>query len=277
MAKPTTKAEFKDYCLDNKYSNHYFLIIEKAENRNWTRKSAGCYVESHHVLPKCIHGNDDTVFLTAKEHFICHLLLTKMLEGDYKSKMCWAAKRLFHSKKLNKKITSKIYTTLRSNLTHTPEERKKISERMKNRVVSNETRKRMSVAQKLIVRDLEIISKRMSDLHLGIPKSEEHKRKISQNNIGKQNMQGNKNPMFGRIGILSPHYGKTQTEEHKAKRLAKIKGRNQSEESKRLMSENRPKGPSGKKWFNNGIRESFGLPESKPSEYQFGRLKRDSK
>jgi hypothetical protein len=39
------------------------------------------YVEEHHVLPRCLGGTDEKdnlVKLTAKEHFICHLLLTRM-------------------------------------------------------------------------------------------------------------------------------------------------------------------------------------------------------
>lgn len=39
------------------------------------------YTETHHILPKSLGGNDtanNLVDLTAREHFICHLLLTKI-------------------------------------------------------------------------------------------------------------------------------------------------------------------------------------------------------
>jgi hypothetical protein len=39
------------------------------------------YVEEHHVIPRCLGGTDEKnnlVKLRAKEHFICHLLLTRM-------------------------------------------------------------------------------------------------------------------------------------------------------------------------------------------------------
>lgn len=39
------------------------------------------YTEEHHILPKCLGGNDEKtnlVKLTAREHFICHLLLAKI-------------------------------------------------------------------------------------------------------------------------------------------------------------------------------------------------------
>lgn len=53
-------------------------------------------------------------------------------------------------------------------------------------------------------------------------------------------------------------------------------GRKCSLKTRRKMSQNRPKGPSGKKWFNNGIIESFDLPENKPENFKFGRLYKSS-
>ena len=41
------------------------------------------YTESHHILPRCLGGNDlptNIVSLTAREHFVCHYLLTKLHE-----------------------------------------------------------------------------------------------------------------------------------------------------------------------------------------------------
>ena len=41
------------------------------------------YTECHHILPKSLDGSDDKsnlVNLLAREHFICHLLLTKMYQ-----------------------------------------------------------------------------------------------------------------------------------------------------------------------------------------------------
>lgn len=39
------------------------------------------YTETHHIIPRCLGGSDDKsnlVELSAKEHFLCHLLLTKI-------------------------------------------------------------------------------------------------------------------------------------------------------------------------------------------------------
>ena len=56
-----------------KYNNHYDRLIDRARNR-----VLGTYKENHHIIPKCMGGTNDSwnlVKLTAKEHFICHLLL----------------------------------------------------------------------------------------------------------------------------------------------------------------------------------------------------------
>lgn len=58
------------------YKNHYSRLIERAK----FREICG-YTERHHIKPKCIGGTDDPsnlISLTAREHFIAHLLLMKM-------------------------------------------------------------------------------------------------------------------------------------------------------------------------------------------------------
>lgn len=66
---------------ENKYKNWYFSIIEKALRQD-RLKSPNVYYEEHHILPKSLGGNNkqnNRVLLSAKEHFICHLLLPKFL------------------------------------------------------------------------------------------------------------------------------------------------------------------------------------------------------
>jgi hypothetical protein len=58
--------------------------MRKAEARGWTKMSAPGYVEKHHVFIKAIFGeNNRVVYLTAKEHFIAHLLLWKTCRKRY--------------------------------------------------------------------------------------------------------------------------------------------------------------------------------------------------
>lgn len=69
--------------LSNKYTKWYFEIIINAQNKKRI-KNANDYFEKHHIIPKCMGGTNDItnlVLLTAREHFICHLLLCKMV-GD---------------------------------------------------------------------------------------------------------------------------------------------------------------------------------------------------
>jgi hypothetical protein len=60
------------------YLGHYIKLMRKAEQRGWTKKSAPCYVERHHIFIKAIFGeNGRVVYLTAREHVLAHLLLFK--------------------------------------------------------------------------------------------------------------------------------------------------------------------------------------------------------
>ena len=96
--------------LQNKYTAWYFAIVNKAKER----VTEG-YTEKHHIIPKTIGGKNDksnTVVLTAREHFVCHLLLTKMLTGDHRHKMVYALHMLANaSNKLHQRYTpsSKLY------------------------------------------------------------------------------------------------------------------------------------------------------------------------
>lgn len=74
--------------IDNKYSKWYFKLVETRQNRQATE-----YVEKHHIIPRSLGGTDhpdNLINLTAKEHFVAHLLLTKMYSGQYKYKMNFA-------------------------------------------------------------------------------------------------------------------------------------------------------------------------------------------
>ena len=73
------------------YTNIYYSIIEKAKTRI---KEPNAYYENHHIIPVSFGGSnkkDNLVSLTAREHFICHYLLTKItIDEALKRKMMWA-------------------------------------------------------------------------------------------------------------------------------------------------------------------------------------------
>jgi len=80
--------------LQNKYAIWYDKIISNAISR-----TTHGYTEKHHIIPKCLGGTNDKsniVRLTAREHYICHLLLTKMTEGLIRRKMLFAHWRMVH-------------------------------------------------------------------------------------------------------------------------------------------------------------------------------------
>ena len=69
--------------LDNKYTKWYYSLITKASNER-RKKHNSNYYEKHHIIPKCLHGSnckDNLVLLTAREHFICHKFLCKMVSN----------------------------------------------------------------------------------------------------------------------------------------------------------------------------------------------------
>ncbi len=72
------------------YSKVYFSTIEKAVTRGW-KKARGR--ERHHIIPQSLGGSNDKsnlVYLSCREHFLCHWLLVKMTEGEYYHKMVYA-------------------------------------------------------------------------------------------------------------------------------------------------------------------------------------------
>jgi len=79
--------------LENKYTRWYFQLIENAKERNQNIE----YCEKHHIVPRCLGGSNSSenlVTFSAREHFIAHLLLTKMLTGPAKRKMVFALFRM---------------------------------------------------------------------------------------------------------------------------------------------------------------------------------------
>lgn len=81
--------EFLQLTKQSKYRDIYVRICQRGSNRGDSRKQLKeklGYVEGHHFIPKCIVEEYATekhniVFLTAREHFICHYLLCKIFKS----------------------------------------------------------------------------------------------------------------------------------------------------------------------------------------------------
>jgi len=73
----TSDIIYQIYFLNNKYTRTYFSILENRRKLGMPN----CYSESHHIIPKSIGGKDkrtNKTYVSAREHFILHWLLTKM-------------------------------------------------------------------------------------------------------------------------------------------------------------------------------------------------------
>ena len=109
--------------ISNKYSKLYFKIISNAQNR----VNEG-YTEKHHILPKSLGGTDEPenlVELTAREHYLCHYLLTKFTEGVHRRRMLFAFKAMNMKSKTTKgrKFNSRLYEYFKESLSKATSER----------------------------------------------------------------------------------------------------------------------------------------------------------
>jgi HNH endonuclease len=105
--------------LDNKYTRWYYQIVNRARGRQLPQDK---YREVHHIIPKSMGGEDsesNLVELTAREHFICHWLLTKMTKTrNYKNKMIKAIMIMSccsneYQERYKNAITSRVFECLR--------------------------------------------------------------------------------------------------------------------------------------------------------------------
>jgi hypothetical protein len=84
------------------------------------RKANGVYFEKHHILPKCMGGNnlkENTVLLTAREHLIAHMLLCKIyiFNEVAHGKLCCALWLMVTSRNIHKhKISSREYEGIKN-------------------------------------------------------------------------------------------------------------------------------------------------------------------
>lgn len=129
------------------YEKIYYRLIMSRKFLKRNKKDG--YFEKHHIVPKCMKGTDEkinTVLLTTKEHFIAHLLLTQCFEGELKGKMCFALlKMCIIGPKQKRIISSRQYKIARDLklkfYKHSDETKRKISKKLKGRIVSEEEKK----------------------------------------------------------------------------------------------------------------------------------------
>jgi hypothetical protein len=156
-----------DSLIENtKYHRWYLRIISNAKQRASNRREATKllgYCEQHHIVPKClqqilptkinVNDKENLVFLTGREHFVCHLLLCRIYPNDVKLKhavSCFRAdktgKRNLSSREIAIareyaafaiSISNRGKKAWNKGLPHSDETRKKISEKGMGRIPWN--------------------------------------------------------------------------------------------------------------------------------------------
>ena len=164
--------------LENSYSAKYWNVIETARSRTPDPKE---YYEVHHAYPKALGGGNETfnlVYLTAKEHYVCHHLLTKCTQGDDKRKMVHAWLLMAYcDKEGNRYVPAVQYQHLRRELAavgKSEEHKAKIGAALKGRKrkpFSEEAKRNMSAAR----REGWAEGKYTNSHHKGVPKSDEQR------------------------------------------------------------------------------------------------------
>lgn len=194
--------------LSNKYTRWYFVIVNRASNRD--PKSLGC-IEWHHATPKSLGGtNECKVALTPREHFICHLLLVKMLDGKAKTKMFWALHRMMFSEnehQIRYKASSRTYDNFKRSFYESLRKPRNITEQHRENIVKANKKNKTGVALSDAHREA------MSLAKMGKTLSEEHK-----------------------TAIGAGHKGKVKDEAHRAKIGDSLRGRTVPDEVKAKLS-----------------------------------------
>ena len=206
----------------NKYETWYATITENAKQR--TLES---YTETHHIIPRSLGGQDtkdNLVDLTAREHFVCHWLLTKIYPtGEEHWKMLNALRMMRAEKsgqhRYNTKITGRVYARLKEEYSILQSEKnkgagngfygKQHTEKAKRRISEANTGRKQTAEEKQKQIESQTGKKRDSF-------SEEWKENLSKNHKSKQ-----------------PGFDGAIKEETRKKIGDKIRGRKQTEEEKR--------------------------------------------
>jgi len=189
------------------YAKVYNLIISNAKSRGLDKNKHEGYFECHHIIPKCFNGSNDEsnlVLLTGREHYLCHWLLWKS-NIDNKSLFLAYHKMVYQKREYqerNFKVTSRQYEILK----------RVNSERMHNRVVTDET--------KLLMSSSALSHKGIKNNFYGKKHSEQTKAKMklahANRSIEEQHIRLERmsKSLKGRVG---PNKGKTFSNEHRMK------------------------------------------------------------
>ena len=148
------------------YLKIYNSIIERGKNRVLSG-----YGENHHIVPKCVGGTNkkwNLVKLTAKEHYICHMLLCEIYPKENKLKYAfWRMCNVGYSKYQERdyRVSGIVYERLKKEMSiiisenrkgkpttfgykHTTESKLKIKENRLKQIITDDAKNKMSESHK---------------------------------------------------------------------------------------------------------------------------------
>lgn len=241
--------------MSNKYTKWYFNIIKSRKIRILDKNE---YYENHHIIPNCKPLNglctpENMVYLTPKEHFLVHWLLTKMCassKGKAKMHHAFSMMRMrgksknrilspaqYHILKINDRKIKTGYRWIYNTFTleiqrllsfetlpegfefgQKPPKEIEIKEKYTH---SEETRIKMSISALNKPPMKDETKEKIRNANLGKinpPASDETKEKIRQSKLGKPRDQQTKDK------LRAANLGKKASQETKNKMSAKRKG-----------------------------------------------------
>ena len=134
-------------------------------------KKDNVYYEKHHIIPRCMGGDNkknNIVKLTAKEHYVCHMLLCEIYPNTNKLKyafwrMCNVVNNEFQDR--NYTVSSNAYNRIKGEVSllisanrkgkpttlgykHTVESIEKIKQSRAKQIITDKAKEKMSLSKK---------------------------------------------------------------------------------------------------------------------------------
>lgn len=214
------------------YAQKYLNFIQSC-----TKNEVEGYTENHHILPKSLfpeYAKDEwnLVRLTARQHFIAHVLLAKAFGGT----MWHAVNMMTHCDeggKRNYRVSSRIYDTMKVEMS------KQLSIKMAGEANPMYGTSRKGEANPMY-----------GKTHSVETKAKQSAKRIEYFSNPENVLSGERNGMYGKnhseitrdkmseshMGELNHNFGKPQSDEVKRKLSEAMSGRNISEEHKNKIS-----------------------------------------
>jgi hypothetical protein len=233
--------------IDNKYTHIYYAIIERAQTRTLP---LGTYVERHHIIPQSFYkarsktgwlsgdhnAKKNIAVLTAREHFICHMLLVRMTNGIAHFKMTNALLRLAYGPRIKNYVKSRTYEYIKKVSSDAkkgkpclPETREKIRQGNLNRPpATEETRAKLSAAAKRRKGFTPEGRARTIEANTGRKHSEETKQKLREARARQVEKQGDTMTAEARAKLSRAAKGRILSKEHVEKIASANKGKTRS-------------------------------------------------